>query len=404
MQNKELKERIDVEVLRQHYGLPAAMAIDEYIADFIDYLNNFNPVSYSFRGTSEQCPLVLDCPIHVSSSSVTGAQLDGALCVLYVEVLFPQEFPSLSPICRVLAHRCSTGSVASWSISRHSKIVTPEGLVRLENISQLAGASSPYTLFDILMALIENFSQEFPLVPSSTLAEGGEGSPRPCAPPGVVMRTPMSNERAALLQRAGETVMAHLFTKADEYLHTRVRVLKYQDILNRSCEQLHEAEVSLRNKKSELLKYSPCIGRVEELVEALGHVPNSLEEHSMCIVPVDELQARALDLLGEIRACDDVLELLERALKLGQISCDEFVRRVSDVGREQFVARFIFGRVTEAINHTAGGGHITPSLQEPPQEPTEVSAPLLSMRPNFQLWNCCVRSSLMLGRKWLRQL
>ncbi|RNF11549.1 hypothetical protein TraAM80_00882 [Trypanosoma rangeli] len=351
MGEEELRRCILMGNLREHYSQAAATEINKYVGDFMAYLNNFGTIRSSFSMKDNQTLLVLQCPLFVTppQSGDTGDQRSNKeLPPLLVEVYFPLMFPSVPPCCSVVAEKYRHKGVEKWSIRQPSRVVASNGSVYLSELSLLSGATPPYSLLEILLALTEQFELEFPLISAHHEARDGVNN---STHDHRARLTNMSNEhRNALEKKAAEALMLHLLSKAEGYLDTREQSLTRIARLYKCGGAVREARGLLEEKRSELLPYSLEVEKVEKLVEKFTQLSDNLEVHSTCIVPVDDLQARALELLSEIHALDDVLELLERSLKAGQLSCEEYVRRVSDIGRKQFEARFLFARVAEAVN------------------------------------------------------
>ncbi|KAH9578612.1 Steadiness box (SB) domain [Trypanosoma melophagium] len=379
MTGEALKKYMDVEVLRKHYAPAVATAISKYLEDFMVYLSNFGTITASFCKHDAQMLLTLDCPLFVTppaknstntnnTGNTSNSNSSGGPQPLTVAVVFPAVFPTIPPFCSVVPG----GAYQQWRVRQPSRVVAANGAVQLPELSLLKGATPPYSLLEVLLALTEQFELEFPLLPAGKLTP-----PRPATSTqgrnkninNAVATTMTEEERRRTIQRAAEALMLHMLSKADGYLDTREESLRHLRRLYRCGGAMREARTLLEQRKADLLRFSPELGKVEKITTTLEQLPDKIEVHSMCIVPADDLQARALELLGEIHASDDSLELLERALKAGQLSCEEYVRRVSDVGREQFEARFLFGRVTEAVNRSSSG-----SGRRLPQSPPRVNA------------------------------
>ncbi|ESS66893.1 hypothetical protein TCDM_04417 [Trypanosoma cruzi Dm28c] len=378
MGEDELRRCMSMDSLREHYSQAAATEINKYITDFMVYLGNFGNISCSFSMKANQRLFVLQCPLFVTPprNDSTGAQEDNKeFPPLFVEVYFPPRFPSVPPCCSVNPTNYKYNNVEKWSIRQPSRIITSNGSVNLSELSLLSGATPPYSLLEILLALTEQFEIEFPLIPANQVTQSKantqtQGHRRPSP-------NTSSERRSALERRAAELLMLHLLSKAEGYLDTREQSLNQFERLYRCGGAMREARGLLEEKKTELLAYSPAVDKVEDLVGRLTQLPDNLEVHSKCIEPVDDLQTHALELLSEIHALDDALELLERSLKAGQLSCEEYVRRVSDMGRKQFEARFLFARVAEAVNRSSAK-----TAQRLPSIPPRVySRPVLGDEP-----------------------
>ncbi|RNE96042.1 uncharacterized protein Tco025E_09820 [Trypanosoma conorhini] len=370
----ELRRCMLIENLREHYSQAVATEINKYLGDFLVFLGNFGTIRATFAVKENRTLLVLRCPLFVTPSQEgdTGAQRnDEGLSPLFVEVYFPPIFPSVPPCCIVMAEKYTYRGVGNWVISQPSRVVAPNGSVRLSELSLLSGAAPPYSLLEVLLALTEQFELEFPLVSAHQVAKGNVNNSTRVRQDRL---TSMSiDQRSALEQKAAETLMLHLLSKAEGYLDTRQQSLRQIAHLYQCGGAMREARGLLEEKRAELLQYLPAVDTVEKIIEKFTQIPDDFEAHSKCVVPVDDLQAHALEFLSEIHALDDALELLERSLRAGQLSCEEYVRRVSDIGREQFEARFLFARVAEAVNRVcAKTGQPLPTM---PPRTTSKPAP-----------------------------
>lgn len=392
MNDRELRAYTKLDVLKRHYSALAAEALHDYINDFMPYTENFKNISCHFCNNDKQLLLTLDCPIYVMPPGVNAAAAprQGLVHPLRVEVVFLANFPNSAPTVKLLPNTFRCGNLTEWRVRPASSIMDEDGAIHLEKLALLEQAVVPYSLLEILVALTEQFEAEFPLTPSEREPIGQNPSIATATPPvssivnSVVNSTFCPTDRSAppnvmpvpemptsdpsvvdphnqLIQGACDAVMIHLLFKADAYLDTRAKALEYLKTLDKASNELRSALATLEKNKEELLKFSPAPGRVEDLTTTLEQVANSMETHSDCIVPADEVHARALELLGDIHSLDDVLELLERSLRHGQITCEEYVRRVSDVGRQQFEARFLFDRLTAAVRGTQRCGTPLPS-------------------------------------------
>ncbi|KEG06711.1 hypothetical protein DQ04_12621010 [Trypanosoma grayi] len=367
MTPEELRSHTTVEALLMHYSPAAATAISTYIGEFLAYIHNFGTISCSFLKQDNQSLLFLVCPLYVVPPGVNKTEAncrDTETALLHVGVLFPSMFPSVLPFCSVMANRCSHKGV-KWTTRQSSRVLAPNGSVQLCELSLLKGSTPPYSLLEILVALTEQFELEFPLIPVNLAGQSKTAAPGAVRGGGAT--TFSDTERNAVIRRASEAVLLHVLSKADKYLETREEALRHLQRLYQSDGALREARALLGKRKEELQQYAPAMWKVERLVSTCSHLPNSLEVHSTCIVPADDLHARALELLGEIHASDDLMDLLERSLKAGQLSCDEYVRLVSDLSRKQFEARFLFGHVAEAVNRTTATGSGSPLPSAPPR-------------------------------------
>nr|CCD13374.1 unnamed protein product [Trypanosoma congolense IL3000] len=388
MSEKELRTHSSTEVLARHYGPVVGAKVKKYIDEFMPYADNFSSISCSLINDDKQLLLAISCPIHVAPPKeiLEAIPREGRMYPVRVEIIFPSTFPNEPPIVRLLMGGFRIGKVVKWVVKQQLRGIATDGTINLRELPLLQQTESPYSLLEILVALTEEFEENFPLVPedpadltppcrsagvtTATALDSGldvgpsAGTARFAAASTSVVSPPVAAPalttaanvvREMTLQRACDAIFSHLQYKAEGYLDMRAAAAEHLFKLSTTSGQLSTALTALERRKEELLQHMPAPGKIEQLTSALEQVENSMEERSKCIVPADDLQAHALELLGEIHASDDVLELLERSLREGQIACEEYIRRVMDVGRQQFESRFLFDRVTEAVNYAQGG-------------------------------------------------
>ncbi|ORC88394.1 uncharacterized protein TM35_000172660 [Trypanosoma theileri] len=295
-----------------------------------------------------------------------------------VGVMIPHGFPASSPKCRV--------RIRDLNQKLTDNAFLDGFIVPLQRLTMLSNIQSPYPIIRIIEAVkremeediycfakgaesycnnkdSQNYSQGEGITTTVTL--GSLDKPtypimKAKLPPlkGITTPSPViinNKSRVRLLKEAAGAIFKLQLRQAKSYLDLREESFPLLCRLYKKREFMLQEVYEMRLVKNNLYQMYNLSERSLHKTESVRLIADSPEVHSTCIVPADELQARALELLGEIHASDDSLELLERSLKAGQLSCEEYVRRVSDVGREQFEARFLFGRVTEAVNRSATG-------------------------------------------------
>ncbi|EPY36608.1 hypothetical protein STCU_00496 [Strigomonas culicis] len=242
-----------------------------------------------------------------------------------------------------------------------------DGSIQVECLSFLRGTERPFPILDVLLALSEQFELEFPLVSSNYQAPLSTNDAN--AVTAALSMTASSPQRSQLIQEVAEKVVIDLNQKASNYLDTRQQSLQYLKKLNDTNRELTKAQGLLEKHEKELKEYIPTVGSVGTLIQQLEGRPDTPEEHSKCLIPVGALQAQALDLTAAIHASEDALRLLEDGLRSEQLGCDDYVKLVGDVGREQFVTRFLWRRVMDRLE--PAGGASTASMLRPqaPQVP-----------------------------------
>ncbi|KAH9578623.1 Steadiness box (SB) domain [Trypanosoma melophagium] len=362
-----------------------AGAVAGYLMDFLPHCTKYpariNIIQKDGGSAISLCFLIRTFP----KGSLTS-------CLVDVGILIPHGFPVSVPRCRVRPRDLNEKIKNSAFLNGF--------IVPLQYLTLLNNLEPPYPIIKILEAVnkaIEedinfftgevslcsnnrdnqkHFEQEGIMTSSTTLRSFDKSPVRfmETTLPALngkraLSQVDMQKSRTCLLNEAAEAIFKWQLGHTNTYLNLREESFPLFFYLYRKRECMVNETDELRLVKNNLYQMCNLSERLVCKTQSMALNTDSLEFHSMCIVPADDLQARALELLGEIHASDDSLELLERALKAGQLSCEEYVRRVSDVGREQFEARFLFGRVTEAVNRSSSG-----SGRRLPQSPPRVNA------------------------------
>lgn len=331
-----LEQAADISVVSQYFTPTVASAISYAISNFLPYANNFASTSARQEVGDGGRVYPLHLEIFLPIRRLPQEERRQLLVVLTFTNRYPQE------TITALLVPPSTGE----RIKQPYSVMGGDGRIQVDRLSFLRGVDQPYPILDVLLAISEQFELEFPLSDGHDAALPAIHPPT--APPAAAFG---SNDatRNSLIQEATEKVVIDLNEKASSYLDTREESLKYLTRLNEANRELHKAKEVLQKHEAELQTYIPNVGNVSTLLQQLKGHDNTPEEHANCLIPTDQLQARALELMAEIHASDDTLALLEDGLKLEKITCDEYVKYVSDVGREQFVSRFLLLRVAEQL-------------------------------------------------------
>ncbi|KAL7699977.1 Vps23 core domain containing protein [Lotmaria passim] len=352
-----LNDAADISVVSKYYPPVAASAITYAVSSFLPYANNFpNSRARLTPGKGVAEPLHLECFLMIRKTpDSVGTPL---LVVLSFTDQYPQQMPSAVLVT----------PPGKEKIKQPYPVMSPDGRIQVECLSFLRGVERPFPLLDMLLAISEQFELEYPLV-------GPDYCPPTSSPAAAVAPMPATQNvdpaRQALVQDAAEKVVIDVNEKAANYLDTREQALRYLQKLNESNRELHKAKDLLQSHQEELQEYVPSVGNVSSLLRQLEGHSDTIEEHANCLVPADPLQARALELMAEIHASDDLLSLLEEGLKREVFTCDEYVKNVSEVGRDQFVSRFLYVRASEKLkkpesgaaplsSRTSSGSHSSP--------------------------------------------
>ncbi|RNF11548.1 hypothetical protein TraAM80_00881 [Trypanosoma rangeli] len=338
----------------------AAKAVARHLHDYLPHAMD-HPASLCFLKKGNNCVVTVNFLLSVVPDSGTvPVSVD-------VGILFPQTFPKGPLKCRV--------RVRGAEINFAEGIFSDGVEVHLSELAFLKVKPSPYPLVDVVKAISHEIRGNLKFFTTDASfqhqCQGTSGSEDLDGPAilqkCIVSRSPvvlrpgkgqtekllqhasMEDSRMKTLRWASELLFARQIFYAEPYLSFREESVPLLRKLYASREIKMQEQHVLKGLISQLREASVRVASHEQAITSLQRGVDASEDSSTCIVPVDDLQARALELLSEVYALDDVLELLERSLKAGQLSCEEYVRRVSDIGRKQFEARFLFARVAEAV-------------------------------------------------------
>ncbi|KAG5494641.1 hypothetical protein JIQ42_02256 [Leishmania sp. Namibia] len=358
-----LNQAAEIAIVSNYYPPVAASAITYAISNFLPYASNFpNSKARLTPGSDISEPLHLECFLTIRK----GPQ-DTRGTPLLVVISFTDQYPQRMPSAVLVP------PPGGEKIKEPYSIMSNDGRIQLECLSFLRGVARPYPLLDILLAISEQFEQEYPLVGVNHSPSGPAMKEAAIAPSTFLNGTDPA--RQSLLQEAAERVVIDVNEKARRYLDTREQALLYLHRLNESNLELQKAKEILTAHHDELQEYLPSVGNVSSLIRQIDGRADTVEEHANCLIPADPVQARALELMAEIHAADDTLALLEEGLKRELLTCDEYVKIVSDVGREQFVSRHLYLKVSEKLRKTGVGGAAASPISSPPPVTSSCSPP-----------------------------
>lgn len=339
----QLKE-LSREALAKSYTQPAVSAIYNQVQEFLPYESNFPSCRCFISKGLKSGPSVLriETTLRISNGEVR------------VALSFPPQYPDQVLQAHVMLPE--RNDAQRLRIKSPYPVMDSNGMVQVECLAMLRGVERPFPLLDVLLALSEQFDVESPYTSEADAQQGQRNRSAQAsssALTNVLTTTSQDPRRTALIQEAAEKVVIDLNGKASAYLETREQSLFYLQRLNESNRELSKARDMLAKQKRELEVYLPSVGDVGGLVKKLETIPNTIEEHGRCLAAQSPAQERALSLLAEIHASEDTLALLEEGLKNDYFNVDEYVKCVSDVGREQFVARFLCQNILKELNEGA---------------------------------------------------
>ncbi|KAG5496160.1 hypothetical protein JKF63_02461 [Porcisia hertigi] len=399
-----LSEAADIALVSKHYPPIAASAITYAVANFLPYASNF-PHSRGrlTPGKNISEPLHLECFLMIRKNP-DDARNTSLLVVISFTDQYPQQTPSAVLVPPPGGER----------IKYPYPIMSNDGCIQVECLPFLRGVERPYPLLDILLAIREQFQLEYPLV-DANYRPPPQIAGKPALAQGGLMNG-LDPARQSLIQEAAECVVINLNEKAKGYLETRQQALLHLQKLNETNRELHKAKDVLMKHHERLQKYVPTVGDVSSLLHQLDGFSDTVEEHADCLVVADPLQMRALELMAEIHASNDTLALLEEGLKRELLTCDEYVKRVSDVGREEFVSRHLYLSVSDKLRKASASTAAVPSQSlSPPNSAPEVPhrlAPIEALSLEFPSADAdvirdvlaSVNDNVMVARQQLRMM
>ena len=394
-----MSDPLSEQTLRPIYGAEKASAIRQYLQDFEQFKVNFPQQVPTIREANGRKLLLLTAPVAIPRPN-------GTKTMITLGLLFTAQFPEHPPHCAIMLQ-------SGQRLVPNHPLVASNGVVRLPQLPFLREQPHP-SLCDILFAVTEAFENDFPLTvgdgaspaasssasptgswnnrdpagsspaqaqnygqqqtPVSTgQGSASNGSPQqpryvdpntapPAPPPQIPPQYQQPNsspppppqrsfsppprvKEAQLMEK----VLLDLRLKGEEHIKFRKEALAHLEGLQNAVQSQQKATEALIERKQTLLTTAPEMHRVSEMVKEWRET-KAMTSASSCVVPVDDLHAHALELLAQNHAADDVMDLLERKLKKGFISCDDYLKAVSDIARQQFIARLLLKRTQARIS------------------------------------------------------
>jgi hypothetical protein len=145
-----------------------------------------------------------------------------------------------------------------------------------------------------------------------------------------------------------EKVLLDLRLRGEAYIQMKMEAMGHLNALHAANAELQSQHDTVLDHKTMLLTTAPELHKITDIVKKwvdTGAMPNA----SSCVVPQDALHEQAIELLAQNHAADDVMELLEKRLRKGLMSIDDYLKAVSDVARQQFIARLLLRRVQDRV-------------------------------------------------------
>ncbi|CCW62764.1 unnamed protein product [Phytomonas sp. EM1] len=358
-----LEEAVRVEFLSKVFNQHSAANISRHLSDFFGYKNEFP--SYFVRIISYQTGAVLEVVWNIRLNGI-----DPSRATIIIAIEFRDQFPmnDLKAFLRV-------SDPSKMCVKQPYNLISNDGSIQLDSLYALRGASRPYPIILILTTLKKQFEAEYPLVDIPGQVASNVQS---CTMPNPSATTHSEQaKRHALIESVAEKVFINLNQKTSSYLDTRKQSLKYLEELRVKRNELEKAKADLMNHKQRLSEYLPNACDISSLLEQLNGHEDTIEEHAKCLIPGNELQARVLELVVDNLALDDMLGLLDDGLKSEKLSCEEYVKLITDLSREQFLARFAYQKIQPQVAPlqsmpAASSNPNTPgfpSMSRPPHEP-----------------------------------
>ena len=336
------------------YGPAKAQAVKQYLDAFnkSHFVDGFLPLQYRIvQGRAEQSSLlVVECPLALSFLDIDSSTSNTS--PISLGLLFTLFFPERPPVCVVKA---AAGS--SWTIVDQHPAVGERGALKLASLPSLQKtlASQPVpSLLEILLAVTEYFSEvpvasQVPHKPppqQQSYVQQQEaqqpGQVTTFAPPAV------SAPPSAAHAEAANVLLRLLSQQAGSYLTARVSALESKRKNDETNTQLVHLKQSLQQRKAALEEGIDKLEQITATLEAAN--ANGMPPINEALVPVSSLHAQALDLLAEVHACDDLMELHEKRLKKGSISADAFLRAISETARKQFLNKYLLRKIYNRLN------------------------------------------------------
>lgn len=373
-------QQISLQLLLPHYSQEKGRAILRYLGDFLPYLSNFQPIVGGLREVPNILPgspiLYLTCPLLVQCR-------DGSKSIVVVNVHFLPSFPEKIPIVMFVMP-------AGAKVREDHAYVTPNGLIRVPQLPLLQHSISPppHSLCEILLAITDVTEEKFPFVPLSF----SNAAPSPAATPTMSAAAISPNVPSPLptaskteppppppplppvresVSRAAEALMMFLSKRVDAYLEQREVGLQHLARLEEQRKLLESRLPTVAHETSELRTVRTQTAKLCALVEKSAAAQREDSSDDL-IQPSGDIHQAALELLSQIHGYDDMLALHDGPLRKGQVTCDGYIKDVSQTARAQFFAKYRYHKLLNAQND--GKRKVTQSATQPDAPPLAVVA------------------------------
>ncbi|CCW70596.1 unnamed protein product [Phytomonas sp. Hart1] len=342
-QTLSFEQATNYSVLANIFHTQTAAAISRHLNDFLPFKGEF-PLYFARISPSGHDPkLEVVWNVYLRAHNPNRA-------MFVVAIVYSKEFPrnDVEAYLRV-------PDPSKMYVKYPNPLLDRNGRIQLNAAQLLSLERHPYSIRSILIVLSRQFERNFPYEYIPVPGASNFPDTHPFAPLAPNNKTPESftgiqNEKR--LEDIAEKVLIDINQKASQYINTRKQSIQYLKTLRAQNERLEKAKADLLNHKQMLSEYLPNVGNVRTLIQQLKGREDTIEEHANSLIAGDTLQAKALELVVDSLALDDMMGLLDDALKSEKLSCEEYVKLITDLGREQFFARFVYQKIQPQLTTT----------------------------------------------------
>ena len=349
------KDPVIVSLLDTAYSPQTSEAILAYMGDFEVFSDGFLPVTPTVAENNGVRLILMRCPLALEYLGTGGDPR------VVLGVLFTPHFPTKPPVCAVLLDQGSGLQLpdAPWLSKASGSIKLP----LLPDLDMPSNGAAP-ALIDVLLAVTGALTQcqitrgASPPpppggVPSPTASAASHGAPSP-PPAGPPPPPPVSNgSLAASPSRPSNIPLAAEIAVRDAMDKSVGEFARQYDVAEQRLSELEESKAtldqlgrSLADKEATLRAVIEKLERANAALDRAAEAQAEEDDPLAALEAPDALRAQAVELLSEVLAYDDLLELYERRLRKGTIKgAAAYTRLVGDAARHQFLAKYKLKKV-----------------------------------------------------------
>eukprot|EP00760_Papus_ankaliazontas_P008340 PhM_4_TR13734/c0_g1_i1/m.25161/K12183/TSG101, STP22, VPS23; ESCRT-I complex subunit TSG101 len=343
--------------LFQCYPSTAAQRIaEDYTAVKAQEGTTFFPFRASFREGTWFC---LNGSVLVETTAgATSSSSSPGIAMIPVQLTFPREYPTCAPWIQIIAPP-NNMIVPNHSFLPSNGMLSSSVMRTTRNWDGTPSKKSD-VLVELLLELSSLFVDEkkfpFQSLASKYQQQADATGIHTTPPPPPIPSTPHVDEEErrrrqefdALVDKVYDEVSRQCDEAQNECETNRAVVASQLELLESSREGLERLCQRLVDHKDKLLNAVLDATAWSEAIDKVVNGPEDiLANPERWPVPADENEACKLELIAVDHALEDTLDALEKLLKKNTMTCEEYLREVSETARQQYLVRGLLLKLTD---------------------------------------------------------